>query len=75
MGQRRTGHLNTARQIAMYLAREFTDASLPQIGELLGGRSHTTVLHGCNKVAESLVSDPELRSTIDAIRRQLLRGN
>jgi chromosomal replication initiator protein len=53
-GPRRAQRLNQARQVAMYLARELTDVSLLQIGEAFGGRSHTTVLHGCNKVRSDL---------------------
>ena len=44
----------TARQIAMYLCREFTDLSLPKIGQLFGGRDHTTVMHADRKIRELL---------------------
>ncbi|NWF67886.1 MAG: chromosomal replication initiator protein DnaA [Chloroflexi bacterium] len=73
MGQSRSGPINQARQIAMYLAREITDASLPQIGEAIGGRTHTTVLHGCNKVAADMQKDDELCTAVDTIRRQLFK--
>ncbi len=52
------------RQIAMYLARTETDASLPQIGAQLGPRDHTTVLHGCEKIAGLVDTDPQLRRDI-----------
>ncbi len=71
-GKSRTGRINTARQVAMYLAREFTDLSLPQIGDIFG-RSHTTVLHGCNKVAEDVCHDSGLRHQIEGIRALLCR--
>jgi chromosomal replication initiator protein len=71
-GKRRTGRINQARQVAMYLSRELTDASLPQIGEVFGKRSHTTVLHGCNKIVESMEFDSGLIQRVDQIRRQLL---
>jgi len=73
-GKRRTGRINHARQIAMYLAREITDASLPQIGDAFGGRSHTTVLHGYNKVAELMEEDDNFRYELMALRERILRG-
>ena len=51
-GPSRTRALTTARQIAMYLVRELTDDSLPQIGKLFGGRDHTTVMHANRKIGE-----------------------
>jgi chromosomal replication initiator protein len=47
----RSRQLVTARQIAMYLARELTDLSLPRIGKAFGGRDHTTVMHAMKKIA------------------------
>jgi len=52
--QKRTRPLANARQIAMYLVRDLTDLSLPKIGEVFGGRDHTTVLHGTQKVTKLL---------------------
>jgi len=75
IGKRRTGRINQARQIAMYLAREMTAFSLPQIGEAFGGRSHTTVLHGANKIEEELAYDRALESKISRMRQTLLRGH
>jgi chromosomal replication initiator protein len=74
IGPRRNGPINQARQIAMYLAREITSASLPQIGEVFGGRKHSTVLHSCNKVAEDLASDPETRTIVKDIRDRIING-
>ncbi len=74
IGPRRTQKLTQARQIAMYLARELTLASLPQIGEAFGGRAHSTVLHSCNKVADELASDPTLRQGIAMMQQELLNG-
>ena len=48
----RTRNLARPRQIAMALAKELTNQSLPEIGESFGGRDHTTVLHACRKVVE-----------------------
>jgi chromosomal replication initiator protein len=50
--KKRTRSLVRPRQIAMSLAKELTSLSLPDIGEAFGGRDHTTVLHGCRKIAE-----------------------
>ena len=59
------------RQVAMYLLRTETDLSLPQIGQMLGGRDHTTVLYGVEKVNESLDTNDTVRKEIDEIRGQL----
>jgi chromosomal replication initiator protein len=58
------------RQIAMYLMRE-TNISLPQIGQALGGRDHTTVIYACEKVADLLERDDRLRRQVVQIRQQL----
>lgn len=60
--KKRTRNLARPRQIAMYLAKELTDLSLPEIGQAFGGRDHTTVLHACRKIEA-------LRNTDQAIRR------
>ncbi len=59
------------RQIAMYLLREEVNASLPQIGNALGGRDHTTVMYGIEKVADLLERDDRLRRQVVQIRQQL----
>ena len=51
------------RQIAMYLLRQEVNYSLPQIGEVLGGRDHTTVMYGCEKIAEMLETDDRFKKT------------
>ena len=63
------------RQIAMYLMREETESSLMEIGEELGGRDHTTVLHGCDKIATELNTDNRLRADVLAIREYRIRCN
>lgn len=73
VGKRRTGRVNRARQVAMYIARETTELSLPQIGDGFGGRSHTTVLHGYNKIAEELEYDSMLAEQIEKIRELVVR--
>jgi chromosomal replication initiator protein len=59
------------RQLAMYLIREETGTSFPQIGELLGGRDHTTVLHGCEKIGSQIETDEHLRRDWLAIKEIL----
>jgi chromosomal replication initiator protein len=60
-----------ARQVAMYLARELTDESLPAIGARFGGRNHSTVLHAHRKIASDLQRDDEVVHKVDALRRRL----
>ena len=74
IGRVRTKDVAFARQMAMYLAREETDASLPQIGEALGGRDHTTVMHGWEKIASRIEQDDQLRREMLAIREELYSG-
>ena len=59
------------RQIAMYLLHEESNISLPQIGETLGGRDHTTILYGCEKIADLLERDDRLRKQVIGIKEQL----
>ena len=54
------------RQVAMYLARELTDQTLPAIGRAFGGRNHTTVMHACRRTAERITTD---REAYDIVRR------
>ena len=61
----------TARQVAMFLARELTEQSLPEIGRSLGGRNHTTVLHAVNKITRTAPMDPGLGDAVDRLRQQL----
>lgn len=63
----RTKELAYARQIAMYLARELTNVSLPKIGENFGNRDHTTVMHACDKIKDLLVSDQGTKSVINLL--------
>ncbi len=60
-----------ARQVAMYLAREETDASLAEIGEHLGGRDHSTILYGVEKITELIESNDNVRREVIAIRERL----
>lgn len=72
-GKQRDKHIVMPRQIAMYLMRQETQASLLEIGQLFGGRDHSTVLHACEKIDRAVNINPALRREIVAIREQLLR--
>src|SRR5437867_1885225 len=63
----RTRAVAFPRQIAMYLARQLTHASLAEVGRAFGGKDHTTVLHAVDKVQTLLQEDPKLRKTIDGL--------
>jgi chromosomal replication initiator protein len=73
-GKSRDKSIVVPRQIAMYLVREETSASLEQIGQLLGGRDHTTVMHGWDKISGAVQEDHQLRNDVLAIR-SMLYGN
>jgi chromosomal replication initiator protein len=63
-GQSRSRTLVTARQVAMYLCRELTDLSLPKIGELFGGRDHTTVMHADRKIRQLMAERRSLYNSV-----------
>jgi chromosomal replication initiator protein len=71
LGPDRTKEVAMARQVAMYLLREETDASLPSVGESLGGRDHTTIMYGYKKIADMIERDDNLRRQVIAIRERL----
>jgi chromosomal replication initiator protein len=67
----RVRHLARPRQIAMALSKELTNQSLPAIGDVFGGRDHTTVIHACRKVAELIKTDPRVREDYNNLLRIL----
>ncbi len=71
LGRSRSREVALPRQVAMYLMREEVNASLPQIGEVIGGRDHTTVMYACEKVADLIERDDHLRRQVLQIREQL----
>jgi len=73
MARDRRPAVATARQVAMYLARELTEHSLPEIGRGIGGRNHTTVLHAVNRVSAAIRTDDSVRDAVDNLRRRLGR--
>lgn len=70
-GRDRSKDVALPRQIAMYLLREETNASLPQIGAALGGRDHTTVMYAIEKIAEQIQNDRQFERNINQIKEQL----
>ena len=68
---KRNAEIATARQIAMYLCRKMTDTPLKTIGLLLGGRDHSTVNHGVDKIANDVENNETLRNTIDIIKKKI----
>lgn len=70
-GPRRHKGIARPRMIAMYLSRELTGSSYPEIGLRFGGKDHSTVINACRRMTEIQETDVELRSTIDSIRTQL----
>ena len=70
-GRRRDKQTAHARQVAMYLLREDNGLRFTTIGKLLGGRDHSTVMHGCNRVANEINVDANLRRNMLRIREQL----
>lgn len=68
LGRDRSREVALPRQIAMFLLRQEANTSLPQIGEALGGRDHTTVMYACEKVADLLETDDRLRRQVLEVR-------
>jgi chromosomal replication initiator protein len=71
MGRDRSQKIVQPRQVAMYLLRKETDASLPQIGEVLGGRDHTTVMHSIDKITNDIETKADLRKRVVSVKQQL----
>ncbi|MEL6746293.1 MAG: helix-turn-helix domain-containing protein, partial [Pseudomonadota bacterium] len=71
LSQRRHRSIVKPRQIAMYLAKNLTSRSLPEIGRRIGGRDHTTVLHAVRKIDRELGSDATLGEEVEELKRFL----
>jgi chromosomal replication initiator protein len=71
VGRDRSQKVAQPRQVAMYLLRKETDASLPQIGEVLGGRDHTTVMYAIEKIASDIETKTDLRKRVVHVKQQL----
>ena len=72
---RRSRAVARPRQVAMYLAKQLTTRSLPEIGRKFGGRDHTTVIYGCEKIGEEINADSRLRQEVVTIRDKLYQSN
>ena len=70
---KRTRNLAFPRQVAMYLSKELTDRSLPQIGKSFGGKDHTTVLHAVKKISAACEDDDDLKETIDYLIMEITK--
>ena len=68
----RSNFIARPRQIAMYLCKTMTETSLEAIGQLLGGRNHSTIIHGASKIADEYETDSELKADIDAIKKKIM---
>lgn len=75
LGRERAREVALPRQVAMFLMREEANASLPQIGESLGGRDHTTVMYGCEKIADLLERDDRFRRQMVEIKEKIFTSN
>jgi chromosomal replication initiator protein len=73
LGRSRAREVALPRQIAMYLLRKEAKISLPQIGEALGGRDHTTVMYGCDKINDLLERDEQVRRRVAQVRERLFQ--
>jgi chromosomal replication initiator protein len=72
--RRRSKTLVHPRQIAMYLCRELTEASFPEIGRHFGGKDHTTIIHACRQIAKAKEADTTLQTTLEGLKEQILRA-
>jgi chromosomal replication initiator protein len=68
---RRARSVARPRQVAMYLAKQLTSRSLPEIGKKFGNRDHTTVMHACTRITELMVSDSSFAEDVDLLRKML----
>ena len=73
--KKRRQDIATARQVVMYLCREFTVLSLKSIGNTVGGKDHATVINGINRVESRIAEDPTFKSTIDTLIKKLNPNN
>jgi chromosomal replication initiator protein len=75
VGRKRTSNIAFARQVAMYLSRMLTDLSLSDIGANFGKRDHTTVIHGCDKIAEKAKTDPQFRALLGRLEEEIKQSS
>ncbi len=69
--KKRPSEIAYPRQIVMYLCRDMTEVPLKNIGSILGGKDHSTVKHGCDKISADIKKDPKLKNTIDILKKKI----
>ena len=69
--EKRSASVAKARQIAMYLVREMTDISFPEVGKYFGGKHYSTVMHACKKVEGEMEKDASFRNMIEGIKLKI----
>jgi chromosomal replication initiator protein len=73
-GRKRTNPIAFPRHVAMYLCRTLTQMSLVDIGQSLGGRDHTTIIYGCDRIGELLKHDRDVRLAVEQLTQILREG-
>ena len=71
IGPKRVRNFARPRQVAMYLCKQLTSRSLPEIGRRFGGRDHTTVMHGVKRIEELRLQDGQIDEDVEMLRRAL----
>ncbi len=71
LSKKRSQNISYPRQIAMYLTRKLVDISLPKMGMQFGGRDHSTIIHGCEKIAQDLEKNPKLRNELMLLEQKI----
>ena len=70
--RKKTKNIVEPRMIAIYLITELLPMPLSQIGEMFGGRDHTTIIHARDKISEEIVTDPRIKITVADLKNMLL---
>ncbi len=73
IGNKRTKDIAFARHVVMYLCRELTDCSLKEIGNVLNGRDHSTILNGCNNIQKEIEKNESIKRTIEILSKKITR--
>ena len=71
VGPTRKREVTVPRQVAIYLTREMTGMSLPQIGEVFGGRDHTTIMHSCKVMENAINKDSSMKNLVNAVKNRV----
>jgi chromosomal replication initiator protein len=74
-GKKKSAGIVKPRQIAIYLCRELTEFSLTEIGQVFGGRDHTTILYSCKMIEETSRTDTNLYATLERLKRMIKEYN